>query len=97
MTDRAAIAVGDLAVVVRLTPCCGKGRLGRIVKITGFVQNGDGGKCLGCGASRAGVLMAKYEGRKKRSHGFSVSRLKRIPPLSELEGSKTDEPMKEPA
>ena len=30
-------------------------------------------------------------------NGAQVSRLKRIPPLDELESSKTDEPMKEPA
>lgn len=28
---------------------------------------------------------------------YQLNRLKRIPPLSELESSKTDEPIKEPA
>jgi hypothetical protein len=91
MSDR-PIQVGDLVLVVKPAPCCG-------------VQNSFGpykvlaidvsvGICGGCfGDSEWNVPRA----RLSNGQNIPIVRLKRIPPLSELEGERTDEQIKEPA
>ena len=91
MRDR-PIAVGDLVQVVRPTPCCGNetalGITYRVVSKNSAWRYA----CIYCGASLEGDVADKMLG-----FGALVSRLKRIPPLDELEGERTDETLKEPA
>lgn len=79
------IKVGDLVVIVRPTPCCGKTNSLGIVFITApalpFTD------CTHCGVRVEGPAM-KVVGREDY---YLISRLKRIPPLSGLEGEKRDE------
>ena len=92
MTER--IAVGDLVMVVRPSPCCGSDlAVGRRI-FTVASLDFDSGTCSGCGANIPPVKAAFNENNGKH---YQLNRLKRIPPLSELESSKTDEPIKEPA
>jgi hypothetical protein len=85
------IKVGDLACVVRAAPCCGSSvAIGTIFRVS-EVANEDGA-CGTCGA--ASVDVQAYE---TDQYAYLVTRLKRIPPLEELEGEKRDENLKEPA
>ena len=61
--------------------------MGAVFKITSISPYKETGLCLACKADRSGLLVA--DGHHK--YLFFVSRLKRIPPLSELEGVKTQE------
>ena len=86
-----AISVGDLVQVVRW-PCCGEflGITYRVGRFENMVCD-----CKKCGAPMpltSFVLEAT-------SPAWCVPRewLKRIPPLSELEGVKTEEDIREPA
>ena len=98
MTDRTAerpIAVGDLVQVVRPTPCCGnENNLSRIFVVEAIGRFGD--FCMYCGR-RVRLVSAQGLVGAGTTNSVRLSRLKRIPPLDELEGTKTDEPMKEPA
>ena len=73
------IEVGDLVVVVRPTPCCKKdGSIGKIYTVTGFISQA---RCKHCGEIYEGsVAVVEEAGR-----GEPVSRLKRIPPMGELD------------
>ena len=94
MTDRRAIQVGDLVQVVKVRDCCPErtawGLIFRVAEITGT----EGlWRCCYCD---------KIEGKQpaawdSNGGGAELYRLKRIPPLEELEGTKTDEPIQEPA
>ena len=86
------IQVGDLVQVVRGMPCCGAvtPMQGHIFKVTGFKETK--GKCKNCSARANGWMSAKGG-----MFPIDVPRLKRIPPLSELEGQRTEEGIKEPA
>ena len=90
MTDTRAIQVGDLVQVVAPTPCCGNdNRLGETFIFSGARM--DVAWCAICGTQ----VITDYT---KRPYGvMQINRLKRIPPLEELERTTTDEPMKEPA
>lgn len=95
MTDRAdrPIAVGDLVVIVRPRECGCTTAIGRVFRVSGLIT--DFHHCKNCGHKtwpRKYLLATGFE-----DHGYSLNRLKRIPPLDELESAKTDEPMKEPA
>ena len=94
------IKVGDLVQVVRGMPCCGKitQLMGTVFKVSALVDN-EGTTCITCGA-----IVKRIDPISVRGHpqfAFQLSRLKRIPPLSELEGERTEEtlllPTKEPA
>lgn len=87
MSDR-PIQVGDMVQVVRW-PCCGM-RLGAIRTVEKFRQVSSL-KCCGCWAEHSGMFAYLDNGE------CPAEWLKRLPPLSELESSKTDEPLKEPA
>lgn len=75
------IKVGDLVVVVRLRSCCGTGRTGTIFKVDNLYQGRM--SCLGCTTMRDDGVLARRTGD---FNGYEISRLKRIPPLDELEG-----------
>ena len=89
VTER-AIVVGDLVVVVEW-PCCHAhvGKIRRVKKI----ESRQGQRCADCFASGPAGRYAVVSG----DGDAPLCWLKRIPPLDELESSKTDEPMKEPA
>ena len=98
MSDK-PIQVGDLAMIVRPTRCsCHQQALGRIIKVVAI----EGGvsqlwRCSVCGMSYKklpgeGQYAIDEDGKHR-----GLYRLKRIPPLSELEGQRTKEDMKEPA
>ena len=88
------ISVGDLVVVVRGTKCCGAGRhVGKIFKVTGFIDQGYIA-CSACGRVRSVQLRTAFG--ISIHPGYDVNRLKRIPPLSELEGERTEEKLHEP-
>ena len=83
MSDR-PIQVGDLVVIVKPRRCCGNGdTIGTIFTVRSFAK-----KCkCACGASYEGKF-AVMENGWWRCETF---RLKRIPPLDELESEKRDE------
>ena len=91
------IAVGDLVQVVRLSVCCGNGRLGRIFTVAKLIDTSHI-SCTACGAKYHRINAVADE---RGSVGINITRLKRIPPMSELEGAQSEEtrklPTKEPA
>ena len=97
MTERAIVA-GDLVQVVRGMPCCGHPTpmQGHIFQVT-YIYTGNpmGATCDYCDRGfKSGELLAKGGDKP-----IDVVRLKRIPPLDELEGTHEWEPTKftEPA
>jgi hypothetical protein len=86
------ISVGDLVVVVSDRICCHnpEANYGETFRVTRF-RDATGEPCEGCG-DKSPQTNALGEGHKR---GYDVRRLKRIPPLSELEGEKRDEKIKE--
>lgn len=89
------IKVGDLVYIDRLMPC-GHGVIGftfTVTKIRPVIAGGS--KCTVCGTVRRGFMVAERDDGTGRV--CEISRLKRIPPLSELEGEKRDEKLTEPA
>ena len=88
------IKVGDLVVVVRGAPCCGNTQhLGLVFRVAVIFPLE--GHCNHCGEEPPPQYGADYE--LESDSGFSLSTLKRIPPLSELEGERTQEDIREPA
>lgn len=93
LTDRRAIQVGDLVQVVRGHDCA----LGFTFKVVRFnPQTGGGWMCPRCKARDLGPReMIGATQSNASTGGFPVGWLKRIPPLDELEGERTDEQIKE--
>lgn len=92
MTDR--IAVGDLVQVVWPVPKCGCTHEMGIVFRVRTIRAVSSMRCMRCnniyvGEARGATGYGSYE--------FDLRRLKRIPPLEELEGERTEENLKEPA
>ena len=97
--DNSPIKVGDLVQVVRWD-CCGS-LLGNVYEVTKYFDTSGYrvGRCKDC------QKLVRINGRQafKLSNGRIAYRneIKRIPPLSELEGQRTEEslrlPRKEPA
>lgn len=83
------IKVGDLVVVVRRADC-GCGTWMGYVGTVALFQGGTA-KCVECRKVLGPYMSAKLT----NGWWFAVHRLKRIPPLEELEGEKREE--KEPA
>ena len=85
------IKVGDLVQVVRTPNCCGSTvGLGMTRTVIGFSET-TRARCVSCGRVRL-TLSAVLDGPAPWSKWhIEPSRLKRIPPLSELEGEKRDE------
>lgn len=93
------IQVGDFVVVVKPTKCsCPQNGLGRIFKVSAINPgSSDWWFCPTCGGKfkklvGEGPSAVDEDGKQRGLH-----RLKRIPPLEELEGQRTQEDMKEPA
>lgn len=97
LTDRAdrSIAVGDLVQVVN--SCCkrrGDQFLGAIFKVSDLVVGTTG---CSCGWKPNGTIKAKSETVFCGDGTHCPTQwLKRIPPLDELEGQRTEENLKEP-
>lgn len=82
------IKVGDLVQVWRGKPCCGwYGRLGEIYVVIAFRITGDE-RCSQCGTPANGVTNALGW---EHDAGYSLYRLKKIPPLNELDDVKREE------
>jgi hypothetical protein len=86
------IKAGDLVIVIRGQHCCGgTGRsLGKIRSVT-EIRHGMM-RCRECNARHERTYARTSVGKS-----YDISRLKRIPPLSELEGERTKEDLREPA
>ena len=83
------ISVGDLVVIVRASHCCGRDKtLGRIFTVEAISSTNY--QCRRCKVITEASLCAWRDGWV-----VPLSRLKRIPPLAELE--QTTEQEKEPA
>ena len=94
MSDR-PIQVGDLVQVIKPLFCCGDtSHCGRIFKVIVFNTDLADTACQLCGGTANPTANALFSGA---TIGYDVRRLKRIPPLSELEGERTEENLKEPA
>lgn len=88
------IAVGDLVQVVRPRPCCPeKSRLGGTFTVTA-IRDGAWLECAFCHkvADADTAELSAFPGR-----WIERFRLKRIPPLDELEGQRIQEDLREPA
>jgi hypothetical protein len=85
------ISVGDLVMVVRA--CCSRRVRPLIFKVARIDEGTIGGICVDCGAQMPTDSFGGPDGPV----GQPVSWLKRIPPLSELEGETTQEDIREPA
>lgn len=85
MSDK-PISVGDLVVVVKPTLCCGQlGKsFGAVFRVS-HIRERTYSRCAHCGSSAITLLADGWRA------AISLYRLKRIPPLSELEGEKRDE------
>jgi hypothetical protein len=104
--SNAPISAGDLVVIVR-TPqshaCVDLGRIFKVAKVRQNTSNVELGRvyrtrCQTCGFSRlASTTRTVTVTEDAAGTVVGLWRLKRIPPLSELEGVKTDEPIEEPA
>jgi hypothetical protein len=93
MSDK-PISVGDLVVVVRGHVC----DLGETFIVTRIDRWSGGWVCTKCGEeSDDDYVGASPSTDPMDRHCVPLPWLKRIPPLSELEGERTQEEMKEPA
>lgn len=74
------ISVGDLVMVTKPAPCCNSiGDIGVIFKVNSIITNN--GKCSYCGKKDESDVALSSDSM------FRLVRLKRIPPLSELENT----------
>jgi hypothetical protein len=86
------ISVGDLVVIVRLRECCPENSMIGLIYRVKSLRN-DAYRCHYCGLPHdRRFTVAWGEGEV----GANVERLKRIPPLSELESEKQKEDLREP-
>lgn len=86
------ISVGDLVQVIKPRPCCGlPDTLGRILTVTRVAKKFL--RCTSCGERRPNVNAFLLSDNLS----YEALRLKRIPPLSELESEKNDSKLAEPA
>lgn len=88
------IKKGDLVVVVKPSPCCGSyKRIGYVFRADYIMASVP--SCGLCGAVNNQDEIGVWQSGAKFS--IQLPRLKRIPPLSELEGERTQEDIREPA
>lgn len=89
-TGRAAmdepIKRGDLVVLIRKLPC-GHGDIGKIGTVEKIYPTGNGGDCRVCRTFIKGQPVAALS----NGDHFYINRLKRIPPLGELDEIPTKE------
>lgn len=83
------IKVGDLVMVIKPKPCCGNGRPGYIFTILEFRMADANSVCCHCDVPVTGIHAT--HAAMTGNLGVDIRRLKRIPPLSELEGEKRKE------
>lgn len=82
------ISVGDLVQVVRVAPCCGRDDfMGHT-----FIVSGLGTSLVGCAKCLDGAGLPTAEGSPTGRPTF-LARLKRFPPLGELEGQRSEDEM----
>ena len=86
MADR-PIQVGDLVVIVKTPPCGCTNGLGKIYRVLGIDKGPGNNWCAYCEKFFGSHISAIFS----ENSGAALYRLKRIPPLSELEGEKCDE------
>lgn len=79
------ISVGDMVMTIKLKPCCGNGQLG-VVFIVQEIREYKACLCLHCRAVNKDTYALDEFGASYR-----LSRLKRIPPLTELDSIKKEE------
>ena len=72
------ITIGDMAITVRLKPCCNKGMLGNVMTVKAIHVN-KMATCVDCGERHEATFVEDENGEI-----FRLSRLKRIPPSEEL-------------
>ena len=86
MSDR-PIQVGDMVMVVRGVTCCGSltGSEGKIFAVTSIFTDTKGYICDFCEAKNEQYAARGLPGTPR---AIDLDRLKRIPPLSELEETK---------
>ena len=91
------IKAGDLVVVVRDNgcPCPIPDRImGKVYTVASIEPE----RLLGCGCGRpTRRWTSAFIVNGEKRHEIGTYRLKRIPPLSELEGERTQEDIREPA
>lgn len=88
------IQVGDLVVIVTPSHCGRTDSIGDMFRVT-KIRPRRGGVCEGCNQRFGpGQLIAESD---RDSLITELWRLKRIPPLEELEGQRAEETLKEPA
>ena len=92
--DMKPIAVGDLVQIVRQRKCCPEETRWGFTFIVESIQHSESWRCSHCGMTMQADTVAWGGGPKS---GAALSRLKRIPPLEELESNDLCHPMKEPA
>ena len=92
MSDR-PIQVGDLVMVVKPTPCCKSEKaIGEIYVALESTDVAPTTRCIHCGlVEPIGDVVMIY-----RQMVIERYRLKRIPPLEELEGQRTEESTRDP-
>lgn len=78
------IKAGDLVVVSRPRRCGCVGRLGKVFAVSHVHTCVGNMKCASCGALYPAIAYAQDEIGKT----YDIERLKRIPPISELEGAR---------
>ena len=96
MSDR-PIQVGDLVMIVRGHPCAVQIRGGMPYRVQEIVpQAGGGWTCNKCGERDIAKsdLYGAALWHTIPGNGIPLSFLKRIPPLDELEGQRTEETLK---
>lgn len=88
------IKAGDLVVVVKTTPCCGNPKaLGMHFVVKSLRPARGRYHCSHCNTTWPTEVVAL----KEVPFAYQLHRLKRIPPLAELEGQRTQEDIREPA
>ena len=86
----APIAVGDLVIVVKAGDCGCVGKSTGLIRTVVAFKNAAG-KCTSCGHVSFGFKAELSGPAPWAEWHVAPHRLKRIPPLSELEGEKRDE------
>ena len=92
------IKVGDLVMVVRLSPC-GCGILGAVFKVMAITENiGNGIRCAVCNkVARGKFMVAHIDAQVSHTNVVDMFRLKRIDPPAIGDSLPTRKDMKEPA
>ena len=89
MSDE-TIREGDLVVIVKPVQCCGsQDNLGQIFTVQRIFMSKQN-RCRACGGISARNVLVAVQQETMPPLARSLYRLRRIPPLSELETTNTD-------